>query len=270
MIRARNLGFSYGPRAALRGVSVDTRVGEVLGIIGPNGGGKSTLLGLLSGLLAPEEGAVTVDGQDLGSLRPKERARRIAVVAQDAEPAPGLSAAEVVLLGRSPHLGDFQRAGAGDERAAAEALAAVGMAGQGHRRLGELSGGQRQRVSIARALAAGSPHLLLDEPTNHLDVRYQHEVLALLRRSGATVVVSLHDLNLAARYCDRLVLLDGGGVAAQGTPDEVLDPGVIGGVYGLRVHRVEVGGVAQLLFELGVSGDEGSAALGESAGCESP
>ncbi|MEK0378939.1 ABC transporter ATP-binding protein, partial [Corynebacterium mastitidis] len=107
------------------------------------------------------------------------------------------------------------------------------------------------RVSIARALAAGSPHLLLDEPTNHLDVRYQHEVLALLRRSGATVVVSLHDLNLAARYCDRLVLLDGGGVAAQGTPDEVLDPGVIGGVYGLRVHRVEVGRVAQLLFELG-------------------
>lgn len=250
MIRARGVRFAYGTRPVLDGVSLDTRDGEVLGIIGPNGSGKSTLLGLLGGALTAAAGEVEVDGLPLSALRPKERARRIAVVSQEAEPALGLSAAEVVLLGRNPHLGDFQRPGAIDERAAATALRAVGLAARAGSRLSELSGGERQRVSIARALAAQAPHLLFDEPTNHLDVRYQHEVLALIRRSKAAVVVSLHDLNLAARYCDRLVLLHGGEVVARGTPEEVLKPGLIGEVYGLRVHRVVVAGAVQLLFEL--------------------
>ncbi|KQB84395.1 ABC transporter ATP-binding protein [Corynebacterium oculi] len=250
MIRARGLRFSYGARPVLRDVSLETHDGEVLGIIGPNGSGKSTLLGLLGGSLSATAGEATVDGLALPDLRPRERARRIATVAQEAEPALGLSAAEVVLLGRAPHLGDFQRPGADDERLAADALSEVGLAGQARRRLAELSGGERQRVSIARALAAQAPHLLFDEPTNHLDVRYQHEVLALIRRNPATVVVSLHDLNLAARYCDRLVLLSRREVVAQGAPEEVLEPGVIGEIYGLRVHRVAAGGAVQLLFEL--------------------
>ncbi|WPF66412.1 MULTISPECIES: ABC transporter ATP-binding protein [unclassified Corynebacterium] len=250
MIQARGLRFSYGARPVLHDVSLATRGGEVLGIIGPNGSGKSTLLGVLGGSLNPSAGEVTVDGRTLSDLRPKERARRMAVVIQEAEPALGLSAAEVVLLGRNPHLGDFQRPGTIDERAAATALGEVGLADRAGCSLSELSGGERQRVAIARALAAQAPHLLFDEPTNHLDVRYQHEVLALIRRSEATVVVSLHDLNLAARYCDRLVLLHHGEAVAQGAPEEVLEPGLIGEVYGLRVHRVAVGGVVQLLFEL--------------------
>nr|WP_152823221.1 MULTISPECIES: ABC transporter ATP-binding protein [unclassified Corynebacterium] len=242
--------FSYGVRTVLRDVCLRTRPGEVLGIIGPNGSGKSTLLGLLGGIHAPGSGMVTVDGEAIGDLSPRERARRIAVMAQETEPALGLSAAEVVLLGRSPHLGEFRRPGPDDESIAAACLREVGLADAARCRLAELSGGERQRVAIARALAARAPFILLDEPTNHLDVRYQHEVLALLRRLGATVVVSLHDLNLAARYCDRLLLLHRGTVLAEGAPGEMLEPGLIGQAYGLGVHRVEVAGVVQLLFEL--------------------
>ncbi|KQB87322.1 ABC transporter ATP-binding protein [Corynebacterium lowii] len=252
MIAAQGLSFAYGTDApVLSDVSLRTHDGEVLGIIGPNGSGKSTLIGLLSGALHPTGGTVEVDGVPLTALRPKERARAIAVVAQESELALGLSAAEMVLLGRSPHLRDFQRTGAIDEKIAATALHQVGLAGHGRRRVAELSGGQRQRVSIARALAARAPYILLDEPINHLDVRYQHEVMALIRGLEATVVVILHDLNLAARYCDRLVLLDKGRVRAEGTPGEVLDPALVGEVYGLGVHRVEMGDTVQLLFEPG-------------------
>lgn len=154
----------------------------------------------------------------------------------------------MVLLGRLPHLRSFARTGHDDHVAAADALQRVGAEHLARRPFSGLSGGERQRVLIARAVAQQGTHLLLDEPTNHLDIRYQHEVLDLMRRLGVTTVVVLHDLNLAARYCDRLVLLDHGRVAGTGTPQEVLEPELIRHVYGIDAQRVDVHGTPNLLF----------------------
>ncbi|MCP3425362.1 ABC transporter ATP-binding protein [Rothia sp. AR01] len=248
MIRADGVGYSYGGRPALREATLETSPGRVLGLIGPNGSGKTTLLRLLHGGLAPASGTVTVDGADLAALAPRELARSVAVVVQEGEGPSGLSVAEMVLLGRSPHLGALQREGREDRRIAEESLRRVGALGLAARPFAGLSGGERQRVLIARALAQRTEHLLLDEPTNHLDVRFQHEVLGLVRGLGATVVVVLHDLNLAARYCDDVVLLDAGRVVARGTPAEVLVPERLEGVYRIGVRRVELDGQLHLLF----------------------
>ena len=159
-----------------------------------------------------------------------------------------LTVADTVLLGRAPHLATFQRPSRDDHRIAAAALTRVGVRHLADRVFAGLSGGEKQRVLIARALTQQADHLLLDEPTNHLDIRYQHEVLQLVRRLEVTTVVVLHDLNLAARYCDELVLLDAGRVAAAGTPDAVLRPEVLEPVYGIGVRRVPTDDGVQLLF----------------------
>lgn len=156
--------------------------------------------------------------------------------------------AETVLLGRSPHLTTFQRYSAQDYRIAAAALAEVGARHLADRVFAGLSGGEKQRVLIGRALAQQADHLLLDEPTNHLDIRYQHEVLQLVRALEVTTIVVLHDLNLAARYCDQVVLLERGRVKAAGTPDEVLRPEILEPVYHIGVQRVLSDGELQLLF----------------------
>ncbi|MBM0125059.1 ABC transporter ATP-binding protein [Pimelobacter simplex] len=248
MIVADDLHFGYGHRPVLRGVGLEARPGRVLGLLGPNGSGKTTALRLLYGSLRPGRGRVTVDGRSLQSLRPREVARRIAVVVQESDADTMLSVREMVTLGRLPRLGTFRRAGAADRRAVDGALARVGAAHLAARRYADLSGGERQRVLVARALAQEAGFLLLDEPTNHLDIRYQHEVLGLVREVATSAVVVLHDLNLAARYCDDLVLLDRGRVAAAGAPEEVLDPDVLKRVYGIGVTRTAVAGRPQLLF----------------------
>lgn len=252
MIAADDLSWSYGRAQVLRAVELAAPHGRVLGLIGPNGSGKTTLLRLLHGGLDSPTGSVTVDGDRLASLPPREAARRVAVVVQEGGGESALTVAEMVLLGRAPHLSTFQRTGAADHEAAADALARVGATHLAPRAYAGLSGGERQRVLIARALAQQATHLLLDEPTNHLDVRYQHEVLGLvadlahdLRR---TVVVVLHDLNLAARYCDDLVLLGDGGVVAAGEVDDVLVPEVLEPVYGIGVERVHTAGQLHLLL----------------------
>lgn len=158
----------------------------------------------------------------------------------------------MVLLGRSPHRSAFQSYELADHRIAASALGRVGARYLAGRNYGQLSGGEKQRVLIARTLAQQTDYLLLDEPTNHLDIRYQHEVLDLVRGIGVTTVVVLHDLNLAARYCDRLVLLDRGEVVAAGHPDDVLTPGVLEPVYGVAVRRLAEPDCVQLIFSLPV------------------
>ncbi|WP_306213725.1 ABC transporter ATP-binding protein [Actinoplanes sp. RD1] len=248
MIAARDVSWRYGGTPVIAGVGVRARPGRVLGLIGPNGSGKTTLLRLLHGALRSGTGEVTVDGDDLGSLPPREAARRIAVVVQEAGGETALTVAEMVLLGRTPHLSTFQRASAGDHEIAARCLARVGAAHLGSRPFAALSGGERQRVLIARALAQEATHLLLDEPTNHLDIRYQHEVLRLVRNLGTCSIVVLHDLNLAARYCDDLVLLGDGGVLAAGTTAEVLDPAILEPVYGIGIRRLDIEGDIHLLF----------------------
>ncbi|XVV13984.1 ABC transporter ATP-binding protein [Actinoplanes sp. CA-131856] len=250
MISGSSLSWRYGANPVLDGVDVVARPGRVLGLIGPNGSGKTTLLRLLYGALRSPTGAVTVDDTVLKDLSPRETARRIAVVVQESGGETALTVAEMVLLGRGPHLSTFQRAGAGDHVIAADCLDRVGATHLAARAFGGLSGGERQRVLIARALAQEATHLLLDEPTNHLDIRYQHEILHLVRKLGTCSIVVLHDLNLAARYCDDLVLLGGGDVVAAGPADTVLDPAILEPVYGIGIKRLDLDGNLHLLFDL--------------------
>jgi iron complex transport system ATP-binding protein len=237
VIDASGVVARYGSVVALDDVSLRARRGRMLGLIGPNGSGKTSLLRVLHGVVAPAAGKVVIDGVAVSTLTRREIARRIAVVSQDTEDGLSTTVAELTLLGRSPHRRSLERYGTEDHRVAAWALERVGALAYAARPLSALSGGERQRVLIARALCQSAEHLLLDEPINHLDVRYQHEILSLVRSLGLTTVVVLHDIDLAARYCDDLVLLDRGRVVAAGEPDGVLDPDVLERVYGLRAQR---------------------------------
>nr|WP_281496958.1 ABC transporter ATP-binding protein [Ornithinimicrobium sp. F0845] len=226
--------------------------GQVLGLVGPNGSGKTTLLRTLYHALRPQTGAVLLDGVDLGRRKTRDVAREISVVVQESPGDLPLLVSDMVLLGRTPHRSAFAANRERDHAIAAEALERVGALHLTDHPFEGLSGGERQRVLIARALAQEASHLLLDEPTNHLDVRYQHEVLDLVRdlaiNAGHTVVVVLHDLNLAATYCDRVVLLEGGRIAASGAADEVLVPETLAPVYEVNVRRILLDDGFQLVF----------------------
>jgi iron complex transport system ATP-binding protein len=248
MIRAHEITFRYDGAEILNGVDLLPKPGRVLGLIGPNGSGKSTLLRCLHGELRPARGAVIVDDRAIEELSGRQIALRVGVVAQDSSPVMAMSVPDFVLLGRIPHRGDLARFTAEDRRVAGQALARVGAASLADRRLDQLSGGERQRVAIARCLAQETATLLLDEPTNHLDIRYQHEVLRLVRTLGITTVIVLHDLNLAARFCDEVALLHATRIVAHGSADEVLRPEVLAPVYGLAVKRIELDGSIHLIF----------------------
>lgn len=248
MITASGLHFAYGRAPILTGVDVTASPGRVLGLIGPNGSGKTTLLRLLHGGLTPAAGQVLIDGAELASIDRRTLSQQIAVVVQESGGETTMTAAEMVLLGRTARLSGFQRTSDEDVAAARSALARVGALPLARRDFAGMSGGEKQRVLIARALAQSAEHLLLDEPTNHLDIRYQHEVLGLLRSLPTTTVVVLHDLNLAARYCDDVVLLSHGRVAGSGPVDEVLDPQLLEEVYEIGVRRVDAEDGLHLLF----------------------
>ena len=247
MLRGSGLSVQYGRHPALAGVSWTARPGRVLGLIGPNGSGKSTLLRAV--LQAVDStGELLIDSDDLRRLSTRELARRTAVVAQQEEGASEITVAELVLLGRSVHRSDWASYRDEDHAIAAEAMARTGVEQLADRTLGRLSGGERQRVLIARALAQRSRYLLLDEPTTHLDVHDHPEVLALVRRLGLASVVVLHDLNLAARYCDDLVLLREGRVWADGRVEDVLTPEILEPVYRVRVTPIRVDDALQLVL----------------------
>ncbi|MFJ9338914.1 ABC transporter ATP-binding protein [Streptomyces sp. NPDC101733] len=220
----------------LHGIDLTARPGETVGVVGPNGSGKTTLLRCVYGALRPVSGSIRFDGTDAGSLAVKERARRVAVVPQDASGTFGLTVREVVAMGRSPHKRFWEQDGPDDALRVTSALETVGAGAFAARPFDELSGGERQRALVARALVQEPGLLALDEPTNHLDIRYQLEVLGLVRRLPATALLVLHDLNLAASFCDRLYVLAGGRVVAAGTPGEVLTEELLGEVYGVRAH----------------------------------
>ena len=226
-------------RTALRGVSLAVAPGEVLGLVGPNGSGKTTLIRAVTGAVMPLSGVLCLLGDDVSTLSQRERALRAAVVPQAPLLPDAFTALEIVLMGRTPHLRLLQNEGAGDLAAVELAMRATGTWEFADRRAGELSGGERQRVVVARALAQEAPLLLLDEPTAHLDLGHQAGVLDLVRRlcrdEQRGVLAVVHDLTLAARYCDRLVLLSAGEVAAEGSPNDVLRPDLLGSVYGAPV-----------------------------------
>ncbi|MEV8530445.1 ABC transporter ATP-binding protein [Streptomyces sp. NPDC051211] len=228
--------YETGGRTLLHGIDLTARPGETVGVAGPNGSGKTTLLRCVYGALRPAAGRVLLDGTDAGALPVKERARRVAVVPQDASGTFGLTVREVVAMGRSPHKRFWEQDGPEDVRRIAGALRTVGVEELGERPFDELSGGERQRALVARALVQDPGLLALDEPTNHLDIRYQLEILGLVRGLPATGLLVLHDLNLAASFCDRLYLLHEGRVVAAGTPAEVLTEEMLGEVYGVRTR----------------------------------
>ncbi|MDE2900286.1 MAG: ABC transporter ATP-binding protein [Chloroflexota bacterium] len=219
-------------------VSLEVDAGQIVGIIGPNGSGKTTLLRTVYRVLRPRLGRVVVGEEDLWELRPSEAARRIAVVVQEPRSDFEFTVREVVTMGRSPHQSSFARESAKDRERVDEALAHVSIADLAARSFSTLSGGEKQRALIARALVQEARVLILDEPTNHLDIRYQLEVLDLVRSVGVTTLMSIHDVNLAAEYCDHIVVLQGGRVQAAGPVEAVMLPEVLEPVFGVRVERI--------------------------------
>jgi iron complex transport system ATP-binding protein len=241
-LQARDITFRYERKVVLDGASLEIRPGQVTGLVGPNGAGKSTLVRVLSGVVRPGAGEVLVDGTSLARLRRRRVARLVAVAQQSAELPDGFRVREVVAMGRSPHLGLLSSEGPKDRAVVEWAMRQTGVEGLHDRNVWQLSGGEKQRVVLARALAQEPRYLLLDEPTTHLDLRYQVEILRHVRRQAAAglgILVVLHDLNLAARSCDSVVVLAAGRVEAEGAPGIVLDGELVRRVYGADVERLE-------------------------------
>ena len=251
-IEISDVTYGYGSEAAVSDVSFSVGRGEFVGIIGPNGSGKSTLLRLVSGILPPWRGRIRVDGKPVSAYNRSELCRRLAVVPQETKIDFPFSVTAVVLFGRTPHLGGFGFEGDLDLQAAERAMARTQTAHLARRAITQLSGGERQRVILARALAQEPRFLLLDEPGAFLDIRHEVEMYDLLRElqaEGMTILTVLHDLNLAALYCDRVVLLDAGRLAQVGCPEEVLTYATLTRVYGteIYVHRNDITGGLNIL-----------------------
>ncbi len=236
VISLRQVGFSYDDGAwALTGLDLDVDRGELVGVLGPNGSGKSTLLKIVDGLLAPQEGVVRLNGRPVSDYSRAELAREVAMVGQESHFRFSFSALEVVLMGRFPYLGRFQFEGERDMEVARDAMEATHCLYLARRSIHELSGGEKQRVMIARALAQEPSMVLLDEPTSFLDLRFKKEVFDLIRalthERGLGVLVATHDIDLAAAYCDRLVLLKSGRIHTTGIPEEVITASHMEAVY---------------------------------------
>lgn len=243
MLEAHEVSFSYagrGPGAplVLDRVSLRLERGAIAALLGPNGSGKSTLIRLMGGIIHPLAGEIRIDGRSIGQLARRDVARRLAIVPQETQTTFDFSVIDMVLMGRYAHLGPFELEGPGDLAIARDALAATGTDALESRSFSSLSGGEKQRVVIASALAQASDLLLLDEPTASLDVAYQFEIASLIRRlnaeRGTTMLLSTHDLNLAAAVCDRVILLKSGRVLAQGPTREILTSDSIRKLYGIE------------------------------------
>ena len=238
----KNVAFSYGAVSILNDIVLKVESGEMLGLVGPNGAGKTTLLKIITGILRPQRGQVHLGGDDILSLSPRDRARRVAMVAQSPAVPQGFTSLEAVLMGRNPHLGLLQWEGPKDLEVAQRVMELTGTLEFAHRLVTSLSGGERQRVFIARALAQEAPLLLLDEPTAHLDIGYQPLILDLIqeirRDTGVGVVAAMHDLSLASQYCQHIAVLHQGVVYALGEPHEVITSEMVATVFRAEVSIV--------------------------------
>jgi len=232
-IQTNNIQVSFGSKTILQDISLAIQDKEFVGIIGPNGSGKSTFLKCLYRVLQPNGGKIFFDGSELSSLSHRDTALKMAVVAQHSTVNFDFSVLEMVLMGRSPYKGLLDRDQLDDYEIARHALAQVGLSDFESRNFNTLSGGEQQRVILARALAQRTECLVLDEPTNHLDIKYQLELMTIVKRLDATVVSAIHDLNLAAIYCDRIIALKDGHIVCSGTPQDVLSSDTIHHIYGV-------------------------------------
>ncbi len=230
-IEAKDIELSYGTAKILKGVSVAAGHREFVGLIGPNGSGKSTLLKCIYRTLKQEAGCVMLDGTDISRMSYKQSAKKLAVLAQHNYYNFEFTVQEVVLMGRSPHKKALERDTAADYEIVQNCLEKVGMAEFSKRNFSTLSGGEQQRVILARALAQQTPCLVLDEPTNHLDITHQLQLLKIVKELDCTVISAIHDLNIAAMFCDRIYVLQKGKIMASGTPKEVFTPQLLREIY---------------------------------------
>lgn len=249
-IAFHDVDVARGNRTVLHGIDLTIGAGRIVGLVGPNGSGKSTLLRTLFAGRRPLRGSVTIDDVDVADFAPRALARVVSVMLQDAPSEFDLTVRETVLVGRAPHRPPFTRDSPDDHRIVAESLRAADVADLGDRLMRQLSGGQRQRVMLDRALAQDGEILILDEPTNHLDIAHQLDLMRVVSGLGKTVVAALHDLNIAASFCDDIAVLDEGRLVAFGPPSAVLTPDRVSDVFDVtaRIAYEEGTGARAMTF----------------------
>ncbi len=235
----QNLSAGYGHEQVLQDVSAIVMPGELVALIGPNGAGKSTLIKTISGILPIQSGSIHIDGSNLLKMDEQSRARLVSVIPQARNLPPAFTTREVVLMGRTPYVGWLGRVSHHDEEIVDRAMQRTDIAELANRRMDQLSGGEQQRVLVARAIAQDPRLLLLDEPTTHLDIQYQLSfldiIVGLSHQDQMAILMAIHDLNLAARYADRIILMVKGEIIADGTPTEVLTEQLLSDAYHVRV-----------------------------------
>lgn len=237
-IRAENLVWKIGKKTIIDDVSFEAKPGKMLGLLGPNGSGKTSLLRLIAGLKRPHSGHVLLDEKDINTVARRSVAQRVAFVEQHATTNAGLKVLDVVRLGRFPHRSMFSGWTGADETAVQDAIELTGMMAKRNDQWQTLSGGEKQRAHIARTLAQTPKELILDEPTNHLDVQHQMNLLKLVSGLPITTIIALHDLNHAAMFCDELIIMLSGKIVASGTPEEVINENILKQVFSIDA-RVE-------------------------------
>ncbi|MBS7250198.1 MAG: ABC transporter ATP-binding protein [Candidatus Freyarchaeota archaeon] len=260
IIKVKDLVYSYDSVRALDGLTFEIYSGEFVGLVGPNGSGKTTLLRCLSKLYTPQEGSIELDGRDLRKLSPLEGARIYAVVPSEFSMDMNISITDTVLLGRYPYLGGIWWEKERDEEIALEAMEKLNVLNFGNRKLGELSSGEKQRVLIAKAMAQEAKVLLIDEPVAHLDLGYQMEIMEMLKslaRDGVTIIAAMHELNLAVKYCDKLIVLDKGRIVACGKPKDIVTQKLIEDVYGVKVIVQDIPEAGLVIIPLSSSNNGG-------------
>ncbi|HBE9080336.1 MULTISPECIES: ABC transporter ATP-binding protein [Serratia] len=238
-IAAENITWSVGKKTIVNNISLSVSSGETVGLLGPNGCGKSSLLRILAGLRRPHSGTVTLDGQNIAQITKKQLARRVAFVEQHGMTEANMRVADVVKLGRIPHHSPFSNWSTQDDDTVTAALQRVDMLSKSEQGWQSLSGGERQRVHIARALAQSPTEILLDEPTNHLDIRHQIQLMKLVSELPVTSIVAIHDLNHASMFCDSLIVMQQGQIVAAGSPQEILTESLLWDVFKVET-KIEI------------------------------
>ncbi|HFV9294985.1 ABC transporter ATP-binding protein [Serratia fonticola] len=238
-IAAENITWSVGKKTIVNNISLSVSSGETVGLLGPNGCGKSSLLRILAGLRRPHSGTVTLDGQNIAQITKKQLARRVAFVEQHGMTEANMRVVDVVKLGRIPHHSPFSNWSTQDDDTVNAALQRVDMLSKSEQGWQSLSGGERQRVHIARALAQSPTEILLDEPTNHLDIRHQIQLMKLVSELPVTSIVAIHDLNHASMFCDSLIVMQQGQIVAAGSPQEILTESLLWDVFKVET-KIEI------------------------------
>lgn len=232
-LNVQSLGFSVGGSKIIDNISLQVHTDEFVGLVGPNGSGKSTLLKNIYRVYKPNEGRILINGTDIKNIKDREFAKDVSVMAQENDIEFDLTVLDMVMLGRYAHKKLLQNSALKDRQIAEKSLQEVGMKGYENRSFLSLSGGEKQRVLLARGLAQDASLMILDEPTNHLDIRFQYQIMNILKRQDLTVFVALHDLNIAALYCDKIIVLKDGKLIKIGTPKEIIQHDMIEYLYGI-------------------------------------